>query len=210
MSGEVKPQQEAEPFPQPLVLAAMQRAQLHSGEGRFLKREVIEHLGLRRTATTTRRLRAPFKALREEGLIVEVGAQGASHWRLTGVGERRLAAMRRAGEVGELPDSPQHRRWRNARQLAGRRIEEIKGEAVDLLKEAERLVTEPDAGSAVIGELRAHLWWSLERLALATYCLREWPEPDEACRDPDQNPDWRTLADREAPGRNVKPTDRRA
>jgi hypothetical protein len=201
MSAEAKPPPGVEPFPRSLVLAAMQRAQLHSGEGRFLKREVIEHLGLRRTATTTRRLRAPFKALREEGLIVEVSAQGAGHWRLTGAGERRLAAMRRAGEVGELPDSPQRRRWRNARQLAGARIDEIKEDALKALEEADRLLSAaPGPSSAAIGELRARLWWSLERFALATYCAQEWPEPDEACRDPDQNPDWRTLVQRRDPG----------
>jgi DNA-binding PadR family transcriptional regulator len=209
MADEAKPRPAPVALPRPLVLAAMQRAQLHSGAGRFLKREVIEHLGLRRTATTTRRLRPPIKALREEGLIVQVSGHGASYWRLTEAGEARLAVMRRAGKVGELPGSPQHRRWRNARRLAGERIEEIREEAVDALEEAERLLTAaPGPGSAAISELRGRFWRCLERLALATYCLEEWPEPDEARRDLNQNLDWRTLADRGAPG-EAKTMDRR-
>ncbi len=196
-------------LPRLLVLAAMQRAQLHSGEGRFLKRELIEHLGLRRSATTTRRLRPVMETLREEGLIVRERAHGGCCWRLTEAGERQLAAMRRRGEVGELPESPQHREWRAARRLARVRIGEIKEDAVDALEEAERLVTAPGAGSAAIGELRGRLWWCLERLALATYCLREWPEPCDGRRDPDQNPDWRTLAERRDRGPRARPTDRR-
>jgi len=210
MGDEAKPRPGTETLPRPLVLAAMERAQRHSGEGRFLKGEVIKHLGLRRTATTRRRLWPPFEALGKEGLIVQEVAHGARYWRLTKAGEGQLAAMRRAGEVGELPSSPQRRKWRNARELAAKRIEEIKEDALKALEEANRLLSAaPGPSSEAIGELRARLWWHLERLALATYCLHEWPEPDEALRDPNQNPRWRTLADREAPGRKERSTDRR-
>jgi len=188
----------------------MHRAQLHSGEGRFLKRGVVEHLGLRRSATTTRRLRPVMEAMREEGLIVRERAHGGCCWRLTEAGERRLAAARRSGEVGELPESPQHREWRAARRLARLRIREIKGEAFETIEEAEQLLTAaPGPGSEAIGELRGRLWHCLERFALATYCLNEWPEPCEARRDPNQSPDWRTLAQRHDPGAAAIPTDRR-
>jgi hypothetical protein len=194
MGGEAEQQEPPEAFPLALVLAAMQRAQLHGGEGRFRKREVIEHLGLRRTATARRRLRSAFEVSRAKGLIAQVSAHDAACWRLTPAGERRLAAMRRSGEVGELPDSPQRRRWRSARRLAGERIEEIKAEAIDALEEAERLLASaPGPASAAIAELRGRLWWRLERLAVATYCLREWPEPDDARRDPNQSPRWRAV-----------------
>jgi hypothetical protein len=88
MGGEAKQQEPPEAFPLPLVLAAMQRAQLHGGEGRFRRRELIEHLGLRRTATAKRRLGPSFGALRDEGLIVSVSAHRASHWRLAAGGTR--------------------------------------------------------------------------------------------------------------------------
>jgi hypothetical protein len=204
MGGEAKRREPPEAFPLALVLAAMRRAQLHGGEGRFRRREVIEHLGLRRTATAKRRLRPGFEASRAEGLIAPVSAHGASHWRLTPAGERRLAAMRRSGQVGELPDSPQRRRWCSARRLAGERIEGIREDAIEALEEAEQLlVSAPGPGSVVIAELRGRLWWRLERLAVATYCLREWPEPDEARRDPNQSPRWRAVLGAQGHGERV-------
>jgi hypothetical protein len=194
MGGEAEQQEPPEAFPLALVLAAMWRAQAHGGEGRFLKREVIEHLGLRRTATAKRRLRPAFETSREEGLIAQVSAHGAACWRLTEAGERRLAAMRRSGQVGELPDSPQRRRWRSAQRLAGERIEEIREDAIETLEEAERLLASaPGPGSVVIAELRGRLWWRLERLAVATYCLSEWAEPDDTRRDPNQSHRWRAV-----------------
>ena len=201
MGDEDRNREPPEVFPLPLVLAAMQRAQLHSGEGRFLKRELIEHLGLRRTATAGRRLRPAIEALEQERLVARESMHGAHYWRLTEAGERRLAAMRRAGKVGELPDSPQLRRWRNARRLAGERIEEIREDAIEALGEAERLLASaPGPGSVVIGELRGRLWWRLEGLAVATYCLREWPEPDDARGDPNRCPRWRAVLGADGPG----------
>jgi len=42
---------------------------------------------------------------------------------LTSRGQQRLDALR--GDIGALPESPQHQEWREARTAAGERIESL-------------------------------------------------------------------------------------
>jgi hypothetical protein len=97
--------------------------------------------------------------------------------------------MRRAGEVEELPEAPQHRAWRHARLMAGERIDGFRTEAREALDEAAMLLDAEDAHSdawfGVAGRLRAACW----RVGSATYCLREWREPDDARPDVDDRCD---------------------
>ena len=55
-------------------------------------------------------------------------------------------------------------------------------EAVDLLE------TDPDAGSATLFELTDRLHGTCWRLASATYCLRDWQEPEDTSPDTDDAP----------------------
>lgn len=169
-------------LPAELVLAAVERATRHDihggpdvGWGR-----VVEHLGFTRSGWTTRRLRPQAEALEAAGLLVRSNRQGFPHWGLTEKGRRRLQRARRAGKVGPLPEAPQHREWREARALAAERISEFRQSARDALSEAARLL---DADSAAWHELSQRLWREFARLSSATYCLREWAEPDDARAD---------------------------
>ncbi len=107
-----------------LVLAAVERAERH----RELEREgvmmsgIAEHLGVVPSSWTTRRLRPRLDALIAEGSLARSRRHGVVVWELTDDGRGRLERMRRAGEIEELPESPQHRAWRHAR-AQGRRAD---------------------------------------------------------------------------------------
>lgn len=105
---------------------------------------------------------------------------------ITSAGRRALAQARTAGEWIELPESPQHRRWRHARSVAGERIDGFRQQVRAALDEARRLLdTEQvpsDTWFGLAGRLKTECW----QLGSATYCLREWPEPDDARADVDK------------------------
>ena len=52
-------------------------------------------------------------------------------------GQRYLVAARKARQVGELPESPQHREWRHAQAEAGRRMEGFRALLYDALEDAD-------------------------------------------------------------------------
>jgi hypothetical protein len=101
------------------------------------------------------------------------------HWTLTAKGEAHLAAARKARAV-TLPESPQHRRWREAHDSAHAQIDDLFD---DLLAEMEATTDLFDCDL----EPRSDEWFrAAERLqraawnaASATHCLYEWGEPDE-------------------------------
>jgi ribosome-binding protein aMBF1 (putative translation factor) len=120
-------------------------------------------------------------------------------WVLTSRGRRRLSRARRAGTVPKLPESPQHRAWREARGLAEQRIVSFWMELLDRVEHVQELLDVPppgppvlDAPDAVPGpasdewlEVGEQLQRACRRLASASYCLWEWREPDDARADID-------------------------
>lgn len=194
------------PVPDALVLAAVQRAQRH-GPKNILRQDVVAHLGFVRSSGTTRRLRPQLESLRAAGSLERSRRHGLEIWELTPAGRRRLAAARRAGKVGELPESPQHREWRHAREDAERRYDDFRTLLYVTLEAAED-AAEPPAGTS------SEMWFELgERLGAAfwlmgsaTYCRDEWPEPDDARADRDEarvgqrgrrgTSDWKAYAKR--------------
>ena len=84
-----------------------------------------------------------------------------------------------------LPESPQHRVWRHARALAAERIDAVLEQASGVLEEAtDALDSErvrSDAWFALAERLQSSCW----QLGSVTYCLSEWPEPDDASPDVD-------------------------
>jgi hypothetical protein len=193
----------SDPMPsKELVLAAIERAECHrikhddpapsrSGPDRSgVSLSVIkEHLGLTPGGWTTTQLRPTWEQLNDADLIEQARRSGIVVWRLTSTGQKRLDAARQAGEVGSLPESPQHRRWREAHALASERIGDFRESLRHILDEATELLdTSSETSSAsffTLGERIKHACW---RLGSATHCLHEWLEPDDAHPDIDQPP----------------------
>lgn len=173
-----------EPVPDLLVLAAIQRAQRHRAKRPAPRWVVAEHLGFVHNANTTRRLRPQLESLRKAGSLKPLREHRVEVWALTPTGTRRLAAARRAGRVGELPESPQHREWRHAREEAKERYDDFRTLLYEALEAAEDAV-EPATGpsSETLFELSGRLKAAFCLLGSATYCRDEWPEPDDARSD---------------------------
>jgi hypothetical protein len=124
-----------------------------------------------------------------DGLILEAVDRAVHHEQdevLTPVLAERLESGRDAGEVDDLPESPQHRAWRHARVKAAVRIEGFRQDLNDAVAEANRLLDQ-------FRPVLAREWFEVsERLGLASWrlatsCLTEWPEPGDAYPDMDEN-----------------------
>ena len=101
-------------IPDVTVLAAIDRAERHRGRLGIPVWLIFEHLGIPRRA---RRVRAQTQSPLQDGAIEQRRAHGVDIWALAPNGRRRLQG---AGRV-DLPESPQHRDWRNARRSPRRR-----------------------------------------------------------------------------------------
>jgi DNA-binding PadR family transcriptional regulator len=174
-----------EPPSDAMILAAFARAELHRehkdpGLGFW---QPIEHLGFKHSPWTTRRLRPTFERLDAEGLLVRSRRLGIQMWALTPRGRRRLSRARAAGEVPALPEAPQHRHWKAARTEAAKRIGEFSAEVRSTVDEIVKLLDGDEPADS-------ETWFNLSQrlrtvwvLGSATYCLREWPEPDDSEAD---------------------------
>jgi hypothetical protein len=184
----------ADVIPNELVLAAIERAERHRARDTpgVPVWSITEHLDLPRRS---RRVRSQLGALEAAGFLERSRRHGVPVWALTSAGRRRLMQARRSGNVPELPESPQHRAWRNARTAAAEEIERFHlslrdgvEEATDLLDELAHLAS-PGPSADAWFELGERLHRACRRLGSATYCLREWSEPDDARADIDDHRD---------------------
>ena len=155
--------------------------------------EIANHLGYALTPASRRLLRRRLDALTEDGWLEIATDRRPAVWKLTGVGQR--AAKRSRTEAwAALPESPQHRAWREARRAAEQQITELRARAREaLLESAAALEAEKDSTSHL--KLTAGLCCAFWRLAAANYCLFEWEEPDDAQADVDLRPGRRALRD---------------
>jgi len=182
------------PVPDFTVLAAVERAELH---GRGLRkgaarRSIAEHLGFIWHSGTGAKLKPSLVSLEADGCL-ELGRKAAERQRvrLTRRGLNKLQGARRRqvaeAMVDALPESPQHRTWRHAREAAVGTVNDFLGLTTSALQDAETVLLKPAGGSAEelmrIGDRLHREFW---RLASATYCVREWPEPDEGTKDSDE------------------------
>ncbi|HEX5851568.1 MAG TPA: hypothetical protein VFY36_00600 [Solirubrobacteraceae bacterium] len=154
------------------------------------------HLGLPHNAWTTRQLRPQVDALLDAGLLEHGRRHGIDTLGVTAKGRRRLSTLHSAGKLGELPEAPQHRHWREAHELAAERIDALRGDMQAALDEAGRVIyARSDADSDAWFEMSERLQRAARRVGSATYCLREWAEPDDAKADTDDrlNPDEKRL-----------------
>jgi hypothetical protein len=172
------------PIPDAVILAAIERATLHEARLGAPIWTILEHLDLPRR---TRRVRPQMRALHASGALVTSRVRGVEVWSVTVAGRRLLL---RAGTV-ELPESPQHRKWRAARTLAEQEIGRFRSAMADLLAEASALLDGPEASDAWF-EMADHLRRAAWRLGSATYCLCQGSEPSDEQADID---DHTTLGD---------------
>lgn len=172
-----------------LVLAAVERAVLHEQEEGILTSVLMAHVGLAWAPPTSQKFFPRLDELRQAGLLTSTERRGEPYWSLTSVGQERLTKEREAGEVGALPESPQHRTWRHARTQAAVRIQRFREDLSDAHEKAGALI---DQYRPVISkewfELSEWLHSASWRLASATYCLTEWLEPEDHRPDVDENP----------------------
>lgn len=173
-----------------MVLAAIDRAERHrggTGEGARMS-NLAEHLGFVHGPWTARGLRLQLDALVEAGALERVKRQGLVLLVLTGKGRRRAARARR---TVVLPESPQHRAWRQTRKKAVERIDGLREDARRAVQDAGRLLDAEEADSEALFLLAVRLKEALQYLGSATYCAREWAEPDDALADIDNDrPPW--------------------
>lgn len=178
-----------EGVPDLLVLAAIDRAERHDPAQRrgVPVWSVYEHLAVARRSGQARRIKAQIDALEGAGCVERLRRHGVATWAPTNTGRRRLTRARAAGEVPALPESPQHRRWREARTLAEQEIggfrEQLETDAQALAEFLRPAGPElSDVWFAMAERLSSSLWL----LGSASYCLYEWAEPDDARPDIDE------------------------
>jgi hypothetical protein len=175
-----------EPVADILVLAAIDRAERHNQVEGVQRSNIAEHLGFVHAALTTRRLRPQVDALIAAGAVRCFQRGGSNVWGLTSTGRRRLTLARRAagGSLG-LPEAPQHWKWRHARTEAAERIDGLRQDVRDSLKEARSLLDDGQACADDWIELSTRLQKRCARLGAGTYRLHEWAEPDDTHADID-------------------------
>jgi hypothetical protein len=173
-----------EPVSDDVVLAAVERAERHrerKDEGVMMS-DIAKHLGLVHGSWTTRRLRPQIEAFIAAGLLVRSRRHGVLIWGLTSSRSRRVGCV---GEAVVLPESPQHRVWRQARTLAAERIDGLREQVRGVLDDATGVLQADGVCSDAWFALAERLELACGQLGSATYCLSEWAEPDDASADVD-------------------------
>ena len=175
-------------LPPELVLAAIDRAQRHETNPTHVgvpRHEIAPHLGRSHSSWTTRLMTPALEALEADGLVELGHRHSAPVWALSEKGRRRLAALKQAGsEAIQLPESPQHRDWREAREASRDRIEEFRESLRTQLEQAALLLGVERPSSDDWFEAGTRLRDACRCLGVALHCLYEWSEPDDARPDP--------------------------
>lgn len=170
----------AQEIPDTLLLAALDRAALHSREGTHAATWAVRtDLGISASSGEWRQVRRQLRSLESAGLVEQGRRNGVPIWSVTAAGRERLWSI----DV-ELPESPQHRRWREARTTAGQLDERFRRALANTLRDAEALLSsEAPAHSDVWNALGDRLHGACAAVCAARYCLDEWAEPDDRERD---------------------------
>jgi hypothetical protein len=175
-----------EPPSDQLILAALERAARHRARETQAMPvwAIYEHLDIPQRSASARHVRARLEVLLAAGRLERSRHHGVPSWELTSSGIRQLRRARRAGTVAALPDSPQHRAWRGARIAAAQEIGRFRAGLSEALKEADSLLgMDVPAPSDAWFELSERLQRACWLVGSASYCLREWSEPQDARAD---------------------------
>ena len=197
-----------------LLLAAAERAECHDAREQpgVPSWVILEHLELRKRSPGARAAHAQLRELRAGGSIERLRRHGVDVWSLTDAGRARLQAERRAGRAPLLPESPQHRAWRDARRTSALEIERFRATLRQALSEAAGLLaadTPPHSDNWF--ELAERLRRACRLIGSAGHCLYEWSEPDDDRPDLDckREPGDEQLPDRQRARRRSLRTGRR-
>jgi hypothetical protein len=174
-----------EPVSDTQILAAIRRAEVHDEQDDASRADVAAHLGFVHNSATTKRLRPQIDALKAAGRIGDVRRNGLDLLTLTTAGRHALEEAQGAGAVA-LPESPQHRKWRHSRAMAGDRIDGFREALRASMAEVGALLDSQQTSSEAWFELGRRLGAECKRLGSATYCLFEWAEPDDGRADVDE------------------------
>jgi hypothetical protein len=171
--------------PDDLILAAVARSERHRSRKTITRPNIHAQLSIPSRSGEVRHIKARITVLTDEGCLKQSRRRGVDFWTLTPKGRRRL---KRANVESLLPESPQHREWRNATTLAAQEIEGMRENLRATLAEARGQI-DADASSDVWFELSARLQRTSWLVGSATYCLREWVEPNDERADTDERSD---------------------
>jgi len=181
-----KPTPEAMPQDE-LVLAAIDRGERHrkpEHEPGIHLAILKQHAGLDRGGWATLRLRPQLERLEAAKQIRRFKRRGSVVWTLTDAGRKRLADVQATGKLAPLPESPQHQQWREAHAIAAEHIGEFAEKLQALLSDAAGLLgAHETADSDTWHATGQRLKRACERMESASYCLHEWPEPDDSRPD---------------------------
>lgn len=175
-----------------LVLAAIDRCARHRARDTAAVPvwAIFEHLDISRRSTAARGVRIRLDVMHAAGWIALSRQHGIQSWELKSAGTRHLRRERRAGRIPALPESPQHRAWRTAHTAAAHEIDRFARAVGASLEEAARMLdADPPADSDTVFQLGDRLQRTCWRLASASYCLREWSEPEDARADLESHED---------------------
>lgn len=174
------------------VLAAVARAEVHLTRHKPYLSDIAHHLGWRYNGAATVRMRPHLRSLTGAGLLDTKGPSPryprGQKWSVTDKGRRKLSSA----DPISLPESPQHRRWRQDRDVAAWALEAVRLEFEEAVAEAQALVTDDGqrsrlGESAVYGAIRK-FESTLHAYALAIRMTEQWPEPSDSA--PDQMTNW--------------------
>jgi hypothetical protein len=187
------PKEHREPITDLLVLSALDRGERHrtkEAPGVPIW-TILDHLDTAKGTKRAREIRTVLEELVSSGAARHARRRSTTFWVLTPKGAGRLRGARRAGKAPVLPESPQHRLWREAQAIAEEEMDALRQSLTERLDHGLQLLGEP--GAEVCSDAWFVLGDELERAAWifgsASYCLREWAEPDESRPDRDSRCD---------------------
>jgi hypothetical protein len=165
---------------------------------------VLAHLDLAPRSAAARHARAALERLHAVGMLHRSRQRGRICWSLAPRGTARLRALHRRGAGPPLPESPQHRAWREAQALADAELGRLRRDLVAALAELETLIA--GAGPRAVADALlvqgARVGEGARRLASALHCLDAWREPVDERADVD------THAEPPGPGAEYVPAAR--
>jgi hypothetical protein len=170
-----------------LILAALNRAECHRGYQGAPQWAALEHLSISNRSKKGRQVKARLPELAQAGLLRQSKQYGVIQWALTPKARKRLGEVPDAAR--SLPESPQHRRWRDARDAAEQEIEGFYlsvRDSVDAAADLLSMPMPPGPSSDEWFEVGERLHRACRLLASATHCLHEWAEPPEDKADDDE------------------------
>ena len=107
---------------------------------------------------------------------------------MTRKGRARLATARRAGVQLELPESPQHFKWRYERTNALAELAAHRAKVREAIKQATTLLKDDGSSADAWIEFAEKVEERCLRFAYAKHCVDDWAEPDETRPDPHELP----------------------